>query len=104
MAKKLTGGNGWSFEPAAGAGVPEPASLPPDKQKATVKLEKRAKGKEVTVIAGFVLSDADRRELAAKLRKACGAGGSDGRDEIAVQGDHRHKVADHLSALGWRIR
>lgn len=103
--KKLTGGKGWSFEPAGGAPVPEDVqSLPPEKQNVRVKLERRAKGKEVTLVVGFVLSDADRKTLAAALRKACGAGGSDGREGIEVQGDHREKMAEYLRRLGWRVK
>ena len=103
--KKLMGGKGWSFEPAGDGCVPEEiASLPADKQSAKVRLEKRARGKEVTAIAGFVLSDADRKSLAAALRKACGAGGSDNREGIEIQGDHREKVSCHLAGLGWRVK
>lgn len=105
MAKKILSGNGWSFEPAGGTGEKLPVvSLPDDNQKAVVKLEKRAKGKEVTVVTGFVLSDADRKALAQRLRKSCGTGGSDSAEEIAVQGDHREKVKALLSGMGWKAR
>lgn len=104
MAKKLVSGNGWSFEPAAAAKPEQTLSLPDEKQKASVKLEKRAKGKEATVVAGFVLSDADRKALAAALRKACGAGGSDSPEHVEVQGDHREKVKAILSGKGWRVK
>ncbi len=102
--KKLLSGNGWSFEPAGGGGKPAIASAPPDKQKAKISLEKRAKGKEVTVIAGFVLSDADRKALAATLKKACGSGGTDAGDSIEIQGDHRGTAAKILAGLGWNVR
>jgi translation initiation factor 1 len=104
MAKKLLSGKGWSFEPAAGGGAEETVSLPPDRQKATVTLEKRAKGKEVTLVAGFVLSDADRKELARALRKACGAGGAESPAGIEIQGDHRDKVKARLAEKGWKVK
>lgn len=104
MAKKLTSGDGWSFEPAGGGGRGEAASLPDDKQKAAVTLEKRGRGKEATVVRGFVLSDADRKACAAMLRKACGAGGADAGDRMEVQGDHREKVRSILAAKGWKMR
>lgn len=104
MAKKLTSGNGWSFEPAGNARAPEAASLPDERQKAAVKLEKRAKGKEMTVVTGFILSPADRKALAAFLRKACGAGGGDADGAIEVQGDHRGRVKTLLSAKGWTVK
>ncbi len=104
MAKKLTSGDGWSFEPAGAGAKPETVSLPDACQKATVKLEKRAKGKEVTVARGFVLSPADRKKLAAELRKACGAGGVDSPDGIEVQGDHREKVKTILAGRQWKVK
>lgn len=104
-SKKLTKGNGWSFEPAGGGkSSPEPVTLPPELQKVTIRMEKRGKGKEVTVVTGFLLADVDRKELAAILRRTCGAGGTDNREEIVVQGDHRPKLTEHLSRLGWRVR
>lgn len=104
MAKKILSGNGWSFEPAGSAKPEETVSLPDDKQKAAVKLEKRNKGKEVTMVTGFTLSDADRKALAQTLRKACGAGGADSPAGIEVQGDHRDKVRGFLTAKGWRVK
>lgn len=105
MAKKMMSGNGWSFEPAGSSETPhERVSLPDEKQKATIQLERRAKGKEVTVVKGFVLSEADRAELARKLRKSCGAGGSDADEIMEIQGDHREKIASVLGARGWVVR
>lgn len=104
MARKLTSGDGWSFEPAGPRREEAIASIPDEQQKASVKLEKRAKGKEATVVAGFVLSDADRKALAASLKKTCGAGGSDAPGTIEVQGDHRDKIRGVLQARGWRVK
>ena len=104
MAKKLTSGAGWSFEPANSGRDEAIESLPDARQKVTVKLEKRAKGKEATVVSGFVLADADRKALAATLRKACGAGGSDAPGHVEVQGDHREKVGKMLAERGWSVK
>lgn len=102
--KKLTGGHGWSFEQDNIPHIPETVSLPPSDQRAKVILEKRPKGKEATVITGFVLSDADRKNLAATLKRLCGSGGTTSEDHIEIQGDHRPAVTKHLADLGWRIR
>jgi translation initiation factor 1 len=104
MAKKLLSGNGWSFEPGGGKKDEEPVSLPDDRQKAVVKLEKRAKGKETTVVSGFVLAGADRKALAAALRRACGAGGGDSAGAIEVQGDNREKIRAFLIGRGWNVK
>ncbi len=104
MAKKLLSGDGWSFEPAGGAREEGVVSLPPDRQKARVTLEKRAKGREMTVVSGFVLADADRKALAAALRKACGAGGGEAAGVIEIQGDHRRKIAALLADRGWTVK
>lgn len=102
--KKMLSGNGWSFEPAGEAVREDAVSLPDAKQKAAVKLEKRARGKEVTLVSGFVLSPADRKALAQELRKAVGAGGADSEGAIEVQGDHREKVTALLLARGWKVK
>ena len=104
MAKKLLSGNGWSVEPAGAAGGEEAASLPDAEQKAKLRLEKRAKGKETTLISGFILSQADQKALCTALKKACGSGGSPTESGIEIQGDHRDKVRDFLAAKGWSVR
>ncbi len=104
MAKKMLSGNGWSFEPAVRAEEKEAASLPDTEQRAAVKLEKRAKGKEVTIVSGFVLSPADRKTLCTALKKACGGGGSEAGAAIEIQGDHRDKIRAFLTAKGWKVR
>ncbi len=104
MPRKMLSGNGWSFEPAAGTGEKEPVSLPDTQQKAKIKLEKRAKGKEVTLVSGFVLSTADRKTLCTALKKTCGSGGSDTEAGMEIQGDHRDKIHAFLAAKGWKLQ
>lgn len=103
-SKKTYGGVGWSFEPAGGAPEPEAVSLPPEKQGVKVVVEKRPKGKVATVVRGFVLSGADRKALAASLKKNCGSGGADSTESIEIQGDHADAVRAFLSGKGWRVR
>ena len=103
VKRKLLAGDGWSFEPAAPAAAPDVVSLPSDRQKAAIKLEKRATGKEVTRITGFVLSAADRKALAVALKKSCGAGGAEDDAGIDIQGDHREAARKFLAATGWRV-
>jgi translation initiation factor 1 len=72
-------------------------TLPADKQKLKVKLDKKNRGgKEVTLIEGFVGTDEDLQELGKKLKNSCGTGGSAKDNEIIVQGDQREKVLQWL--------
>ncbi|MCC8180117.1 MAG: translation initiation factor [Planctomycetes bacterium] len=102
--KKLLSGTGWSFEPADVERKDTVQSLPDAEQKATLRLEKRAKGKEVTVLSGFVLSDPDRKALAAGLKKRCGTGGGEAPGSIELQGDHRDQVRSNLIQRGWKMK
>jgi translation initiation factor 1 len=84
-------------------------SLPPPQQNLKVMRDKKGrKGKVVTVITDFVLTEADLRALAKELKNMCGAGGTAKIEpaglSIEVQGDHREKVADKLKALGYKVK
>lgn len=102
--KKILSGDGWSFEPAGTKKPTEIESLPADKQRVKIAVEKRAKGKIVTAITGFVLSSADRKSLAKSLKNACGSGGSDSDDSIEIQGDHREALSQRFANLGWKVK
>jgi translation initiation factor 1 len=77
----------------------------PSKQSIRVVIDrKRRAGKSVTVASGFQLTAASLAELAAALKKRCGAGGTAGDGEIEIQGDHVARVAAELERLGYRVR
>jgi translation initiation factor 1 len=59
------------------------------------------RGKAVTTISGVPLDDAGLRELAGKLKKRCGVGGSAKDGVIELQGDHRKVVMEVLRAEGY---
>lgn len=61
-------------------------------------------GKSATIIEGFTLTDDEVAEIAAKLRKSLGTGGSSRGGEILLQGDCRPKSAAQLRALGFRVK
>ena len=58
------------------------------------------RGKGVTTISGVPLDDAGLRELAGRLKKRCGVGGSAKDGVIELQGDHRDVVVEVLRAEG----
>jgi translation initiation factor 1 len=59
------------------------------------------RGKGVTTIANVPLDDDGLRQLAGKLKKRCGVGGSVKDGVIELQGDHRDVVMDALRAEGY---
>ncbi len=60
-------------------------------------------GKTVTVVDGFVgIGQAEKEQLAKKMRAACGCGGTVKDGAIEIQGDQREHVARILTAAGFR--
>src|SRR3954467_8247761 len=59
------------------------------------------RGKAVTTIADVPLDDAGLRELAGRLKKRCGVGGSVKDGVIEIQGDHRDTVMTILRDAGY---
>jgi translation initiation factor 1 len=59
------------------------------------------KGKTVTTVFNLPLNDNEIRELAGKLKKRCGVGGSAKDGVIEIQGDHRDTVLATLQADGY---
>ena len=59
------------------------------------------RGKAVTTVSGAPLDDAGLRDLAGKLKKRCGVGGSAKNGVIELQGDHREVVMQMLRDAGF---
>jgi translation initiation factor 1 len=84
----------------------------PDKQRARdlaraggrVKVRRETsgrRGKAVTTVAGVPLDDDGLKDLAGRLKKRCGVGGSVKDGVIELQGDHRDAVLEALKADGY---
>ena len=65
-------------------------------------IERRAKGKLFTVIAGLDRNENDLSELATRLKNACGAGGTEKEGQIELQGDHLKAAERMLQAIGYK--
>lgn len=105
MAKKrkLTGGEGWSLESDADTGEggrPGGMTSPVGGGRVRVRLEKRARGKVVSVVEGLALDAEGLRALLGELKKKCGGGGTLRADGFEMQGDHLVTIRSHLTASG----
>ena len=58
----------------------------------------------MTLVKKLVLSEADMKELAKKLKQLCGSGGTIKDDVIEIQGDHREKIAEALAKMGYKVK
>jgi len=61
-------------------------------------------GRGVTTVSGLPLRQAELVELAAKLKKRCGSGGTLRDGVIEIQGEHRDVIVAELLKLGWQVK
>jgi translation initiation factor 1 len=78
--------------------------LPPGKQTAKLAVEKRKKGKIMTVVRGLSPKESDLPSLLARLKSALGTGGTLENEEILIQGDQRDRLGALLRELGYRVK
>ena len=80
-------------------------TLQNNQQLLKVMIDRKArKGKEVTIVAGFVGSEDDLKDLGKKLKQRCGVGGSVKDGEIIVQGNQRDKIMEYLEADDYKVK
>jgi translation initiation factor 1 len=61
------------------------------------------RGRAVTTVADVPLDDAGLKDLAGRLKRRCGVGGSVKDGVIELQGDHREVVVEVLRADGYDV-
>jgi translation initiation factor 1 len=85
--------------------VPLPvASIAPVKQTARLNVEKRRRGKVVTVIRGLSADANDLPSLLSLLKARCGAGGAIQDDKLEIQGAQVERISALLNELGYVVK
>ena len=85
--------------------APEADTLPPQKQRLTVRIDRRRRaGKQVTLVEGFTGRSADLAALAKTLKTKCGVGGTTEEGMILIQGDLRDKLVTLLGSMGYQVK
>ena len=80
-------------------------SLPPQQQTAYLHRESGGRGgKVVSVVKNLVLTEDDLKALAKKLKQECGTGGTVKDGVIEIQGEHRQRMAEVLTRLGYKVK
>lgn len=70
-----------------------------------LRLEKGGRGgKEVTVLYDLPRNPGFLKELAGKLKKLCGTGGTARDGSVELQGDHRERLRQALPAMGYKVK
>ena len=80
----------------------EAETLSRQQQPLRLNMERAGRGgKTVTLVKGFVGSEADLNALCKLLKQKCGVGGAAKEGEIIIQGDHRQRLLEILKKEGY---
>jgi len=82
---------------------PKTPTVLPQQQTARIAVEKRKRGKVVTVVRGLV-DDQSLAHLLSQLKSVCGAGGTLKDGIVEIQGEHPERVGEVLRGLGYRTK
>ena len=83
----------------------ELSELPPNQHKLKIEASRKGKGgKTVTIVSGFQVSPETLISLTKTLKNQCGAGGAMKDNTIEIQGDHRQKLLEIVTKLGYKAK
>ena len=70
-----------------------------------LSLEKKNRGgKTVTLLKGFTRGESYLEDLAGRIKRSCGTGGTIRNLTIEIQGDFRSRIRDLLLTEGFRVK
>jgi translation initiation factor 1 len=97
---------GWPQRSCMCSTRARPTNAPlPAKIVARVRIEKKGRGgKTVTVVYGLPANETFLKELAQRLKRECGTGGTVTDDGVELQGEMRDRVRDILPRLGYSVK
>ena len=79
-------------------------AVPPAKQIARIAVEKRKRGKMMTVVRGLADDPPQLSGLLTELKNKCGSGGTIRDGVVEIQGSHDERIGDVLKELGYRVK
>ena len=83
-------------------GVPD---LPPQQQDIRIQATRSGrKGKTVTILTGFQHKPETLSKLLKKLKSQCGSGGTLKNNTLEIQGNHKQKLLETLTKLGYKAK
>jgi translation initiation factor 1 len=96
---------GWPQRNCQCSSAPRGNAAVPARVVAKLRTEKKGRGgKTVTVVYDLPQNDAFLKDLSAKLKRACGTGGSVVDNTVELQGEIRDRVRAILQQLGFVVK
>ncbi|MBE0582126.1 MAG: translation initiation factor Sui1 [Desulfofustis sp.] len=77
------------------------------KSDGVIRVSRQTKGRKgagVCLITGICLGDTELKQLAKRLKKKCGSGGTVKNGVIEIQGEHRQTLVDELVKSGFKAK
>jgi translation initiation factor 1 len=79
--------------------------IPPPQQNLKIQATRKGRGgKTVTEITGWQISVDALQQITKQLKNQCGTGGACKEESIEIQGDHRPKILEILTKLGYKCK
>ena len=81
------------------------AEVPPNQQNLKIEASRKGRGgKTVTIISGFQEKPETLATLAKQLKAQCGTGGTVKENDIEIQGEHKQKLLEIITKLGYKAK